>query len=332
MANNLQLYPKAYFNWVRLKKENNPSLNIEPWQVEDYRELSLETLFQRLADFGISLSEENFLIEAEAYPTPEELTQTLGPKKESEMPVYLILFELWRRLLPEKISLSIFCDELDTRIGAYLKDPTQNHGISNSILRLEELLEEEVDTGENPRAIFTTISRHLGHDLEGFFFDYISDQIENKNDLEAAELLNTFYPFFADHAPFDFLKAQLLLITEPHDGNLSLQKLLEQLTGNPDLDLLLEITAFLVHHGDPHLFQNGARLCLDHLQTEEDFQELLAMVADYCHAVEKESVEKQIQNIFTQRIKNPGTASIKANNPDVILLRDILDDPEWVKI
>jgi hypothetical protein len=102
MANNLQLYPKAYFNWIRLKWELDPAVPVEPWQVEDYRELSIETLFNRLSRLGLSLKEENFLMMAETYSSPEELTHELWPEKETEMPVYLLLFELWRRLIPEK--------------------------------------------------------------------------------------------------------------------------------------------------------------------------------------------------------------------------------------
>jgi hypothetical protein len=332
MVNNLQLYPKAYFNWIRLKWEHDPSSSIEPWQVEDYRELSIETLFARLASLGLSLTEENFLMMAEAYPSPEEFTHYLWPNKENEMQIYLLLFELWRRLLPEKASLSIFCDEVDNRIRFYLKDPSQDHGIANVLQRLEELLEESTDLGENPRAIFATLSRHIAHDLEGFLFDYISDQIDARNDLEAAELIKTFYPYVKDILCFDFLKARLLILMEPHEGNLAFKNLLDQLVKTPDLDLQLEIAAFLIHHGDPILFQKAAKLCLDHVKTEEDFQELLAIVADYCHFVEKDQTEEQIQTMFAKRLAFSPTAPLKTTDQDVTFLKNLLEDAEWAKI
>lgn len=329
MANNLQLYPKAYFNWIRLKWEQNPSVPVEPWQVEDYRELSIDTLFDRLADLGLALTEENFLMMAENYQSPEELTHYLWSKKENEFPIYLILFELWRRLLPEKESLSIFCDELDNRIRLYLKDPSHDHGVSNALDRLQEILEESTDLGEGPRAIFSTLSRHVAHDLEGFLFDYFSDQIEARHDLEAAEWLKIFYPYISDVISFDFLNARLLILTDAHEGNLAFKKLLNQ---KLDLDLLLEMTAFLIHHGDPHLFQKAAHLCVNQIQTEEDFQELLAIVADYCHFVEKESAEEQIQSIFSKRLGKNTNASLKAGDPDLIFLRELLEDPQWAEI
>lgn len=329
MTNNLQLYPKAYFNWIRLKWENNPSVPVEPWQVEDYRELSIDTLFDRLSALGLALTEENFLMMAENYQSPEELTHYLWSKKENEFPIYLILFELWRRLLPEKESLSTFCDELDNRIRLYLKDPSHDHGLSNALDRLQEILEESTDLGEGFRAIFTTLSRHVAHDLEGFLFDYISDQIDARHDVEAAEWLKIFHPYVADVISFEFLNARLLILIDAHEGNLAFKKLLNQ---NLDLDLLLEIAAFLIHHGDPHLFQKAAHLCVNKIQTEEDFQELLAIVADYCHFVEKETAEEQIQSVFSKRMEQNTKALLKAGDPDVAFLRKFLEDPQWAEI
>jgi len=329
MTNNLQLYPKAYFNWIVLKWEHNPSFPVEPWQVEDYRELSIASLLDRLAGLGLALTEENFLMMAENYQSPEELTHYLWSKKENEFPIYLILFELWRRLLPEKESLSIFCDELDNRIRLYLKDSSHDHGLSNALDRLQEILEESTDLGEGPRAIFAALSRHVAHDLEGFLFDYLSDQIDARHDTEATEWLKTFYPYVADTMCFDFLNARLLILIDAHEGNLAFKKLLSQ---SLDLDLLLEIAAFLIHHGDPHLFQKAANLCISQIQTEEDFQELLAIVADYCHFVEKESAEEQIQSVFSKRLAHNTNSPLKAGDPDVAFLRELLDDPQWAEI
>ena len=98
-----------------------------------------------------------------------------------------------------------------TRSGYILIYLTQDHGISNALQRLQELLEDSTDLGENPRAIFATLSRHVAHDLEGFLFDYISDQIDARNDLDATELIRIFYPYVKDVSCFDFLKARLLM-------------------------------------------------------------------------------------------------------------------------
>jgi len=299
-----QLYPKAYFNWLRLKKEADPSFSVEPWQIEDYRELSIEALFQRLSTWGLQLSEENFLMVAENYQSPEELTHFLWPQQENEFPIYLLIFELWRRLLPEKQSLSIFCDELDHRI----KEGDES-SLQNMLIRLEEILDE--NENENPKAIFFTLTRHMSHDLEGFLYDYISDQIDKNNDLYASELLGSFYPYMSDLMWFNFLRARLLIKVDLHEGDLAFKTILEK---TKDLDLILEIASFLVNHGDPHLFQKAALLALDHLETDEDFEELVATVADYCHFMDKDQEEKLVKKADKNRI------------------RELLNDPEWVKI
>jgi hypothetical protein len=71
---------------------------------------------------------------------------------------------------------------------------------------------------------------------------------------------------------------------------------------------------------------------LENVQTEEDFQELLAIVADYCHFVEKDQAEKQIQEVFAKRLGYSAKASLKPSDPDIAFLRNILEDTEWAKI
>ena len=195
--------------------------------------------------------------------------------------------------------------------------------------RLQEILEESTDPRESPRAIFAALIRHVAHDLEGFLYDYISDQIDARNDLESAELLRVFYPYIADIAWFDFLNARLLILIDSHEGNLAFNKLLDQTL---DLDLLLEIATFLIHHGDPALFQKAAKLAAAQLKTEEDLQELMAIVADYCHFVEKDQEEEQIQARFSKRLKQNRNTLLSPQDPDLTFLRDLLENTEWTKI
>jgi hypothetical protein len=323
-----QLYPKAYFHWLQLKQEASHSMQVEPWQVEDYREVSMNDLFDRLASLGLELSEDNLTLTAENYRSPEELTHFLWPQQNDEHRIYLIIFELWRRLFPEKQSPSIFCDELDYRIDQYLKGDQQN-GLPNTLLRLEEILNENIDAGEDPKAIFFSLSRHIAHDLERFLYDYISDQIDEDNDPYASELLAAFYLSMNEPSWFDFLKARLLITTEAHEGNIAFKKIIDRLKIHPNLDLELEILAFLIHHGDPHLFQQTAQLCLEHLETEEDFQELLAMIADYCHFIDKDKEEEQIQTISATRATNDPDKSIDRADPDLVFIISLLNNASF---
>jgi len=325
-----QLFPKAYFNWLRQQWETDPKTAVEPWQVEDYREFLTANILERLNILGFSLTVEEFLQVSENFKSPEELTHQLSPEKPNQLPIYLLLFELWRRLLPDKQSISVICDELDYSIKLYMKEPMQEKvHLRNSLQRIEEILEKSVDDGQPPKASFDALQRHIAYDFEGFLYDYITDHIEEKNDLEAAELLNTFYPYVSETPWFDFQKARLLILIDPHEGNLAFQNLLSQ---NLEIDLLLEIAAFLVHHGDPSLFQTTAQLALQKTETEEDFQELMASIGDYCHFVEKDNDELKIQKLFANRIERDPDQPFDRKDPDVLVLQEILSQLQQTEI
>jgi len=140
-----------------------------------------------------------------------------------------------------------------------MKKPlSQSAPMEHTIIKLEEVLNENTDEGEQPQAIFQTLCLYCAHDIETFLYDYISDQIDTGNVFYAAELLEDFYPYLSDVTWFDFLRAQLVAPTDGHDANVILKSILDKVKGWPDLDLLLEMAAFLTSHGDPHLFYQAA--------------------------------------------------------------------------
>ena len=122
----MQMQRHALYNLLRMNWKEHKDLDVEPWQVEDYRKLSLEALFKRLSDLSISLDRVSFLAFADDLDTPEDFADSLNDESDNDPMVqdqiYLLIFELWRRLIPEKQSLSIFCDELDRRIEMYDSD------------------------------------------------------------------------------------------------------------------------------------------------------------------------------------------------------------------
>lgn len=329
----VKLQAKALHNLLRQEALSDPSPIYEPWQIEDYRELSTYELFHRLETLGLHLTEENFLIYGENYDNPEELTLTIWPSQDHKDHIYLLLFELWRRLLPEKQSLSIFCDELDHRIDLYEKDPiSQESALQNMLIRFGEILNEQQDTGSKPKVIFQAIALHSAHDLSSFLYHYITDQIDNEHFEYAAELVEDFYPFIPDPSGFDFLNVQILAHTNIHEANLVLQRILKELKKTGNLDLLLEISSFLTSHGDPHLFHQAVRQAFELIRIEEDFQELLAIAADYYGFCDMEEEEKKLQTIFTKRSgKDPETPLVK-HDPDVQTFSSFLEDADWSKI
>lgn len=323
----MKLQVKAHYNLLRQKWLADPAILVEPWQVEDYREASTHQLFDRVANHGVSLTEENFRLYAEDYDSPEDLIDFLWTKEEDKEKetAYLLLFEIWRRFLPEKQSLSLFCDELDARIDSYEKEPKD---VSNILIRLEEILEENTDEGGDPKKVFASLSKYCVHDLESFLYDYISDQ----NETYATELLDIFYDYLSDTNWFDFLRAKLLAKSDPHEANVVLKSILDELKEDPDLDLLLEMAAFLVHHGDPHLFHQAAREAFALIETEEDLQELLAIVADYYESIDRDKEARAIQSLFAKRTNKKLDAFIDRSDQDVLQFESFLEDADWSKV
>jgi hypothetical protein len=117
----------ALYNLIRMNWLEDPTLPVEPWQVEDYRLLPDEEIYSRLEKLGISIDQARFIEYALHFTSPEEMTETLWVDEELDNfdQAYLLIFELWRRFLPEKQSLSIFCDELDYLIDRYDEDSSR---------------------------------------------------------------------------------------------------------------------------------------------------------------------------------------------------------------
>ncbi len=244
----MQLQTKALYNLVRMNWLDDPTLQVEPWQVVDYRTLEVSELLARLKALDISLTEGSFLSYAEKCNSPEELTDCLWLDPEDlkgSDQAYLLLFELWRRLLPEKYSLSLFCDELDRRIYLYDQgDLIDDEPIQEILKELEDILDGHVDRGADPKETFQRVSEYCAHDLENFIYDYLLDLIEAGNDLTASELLEGLYEYVAHVKWFDFLRARLFTASDAEEAGRRFQRLLEQLQEEPDPELLLEIKDF----------------------------------------------------------------------------------------
>lgn len=239
----MQYHSKALYNMLRANWLENPAMQVESWKVEDYRLLDMETLFQRLNALGITLSKQSFLQFAENCETPEELIECLWTDEEDEGGydrAYLLIFELWRRLLPDQRCLSIFCDELDQQIYIY------DHGgddepILQILSELEDILDTHVDRGGDPKETFQIVSEYCANDLESFIYDFLAHLIDSGNELTASELLDGFYEYITDPKWYDFLRARLIAVTDEEKGQAMMQRLLEQLQEDPDPDLQAEI-------------------------------------------------------------------------------------------
>lgn len=300
------LQTKALYNLLRLNAAEDPSVEAEPWALEDLRPVSLEELFLRLDRHGISLDRYRFLQFAKECDTPEELTDVLLPdetQEEVKDPCYLLIFELWRKVLPEKQSLSIFCDELDHRISLYdLGDLTSDEPIQDVLANLLEVLDENADAGADPEEVFRAISEYCAHDLEVFLYDYISDLLDSGNALYASELIEDFSPYMGELLGFDFLRIRLIARTDISEANVAMHRLLQQ-----DLDkpLLLEIIQFLSANGEHDLFKQAIKKVLPLCTSQEELTEVISWIADFYRRLDEDEKEKAVQRLLLNRPSGP---------------------------
>jgi hypothetical protein len=319
------MQPKALYNLLRFNWLEDQSLEVESWQIEDLRQVSNEELFIRLHKFGIILDQARLHLYAESCETPEELIECLWIEEEEEESqfdqAYLIVFELWRRFLPQKQSLSIFCDELDHRMALYDRDALGEDELQEALKTLEDILDENVDKGGDPQEIFATITSYCAHDLERFIYDYIVDQIDAENEMGASELLEEFYPYIKDPKWFDFLRAVLFAVTEAGEAQLQLRRVLEQLQEEPDFDLLIEIAEYLVHRGERSLFIQTVNQALQLMEKEGQFQELLEVIVRFFQCNDRDEEYQTFQALMKKRADHAPDLPLKEADRDVELIR-----------
>jgi hypothetical protein len=293
---------KALYNLLRLNAKEDPSMKVDPWALENFRLLPLEIIFGRLASLHLQLDRNSFTHYASECDSPEELAELLLDEKMDSATcdqVYLLLFELWRRLLPERPSLSIFCDELDRRIEEYdAGTSTSDEPIQDGLANLLEVLQEHVDRGMPPKEAFRSISDFCASDLECFLFETIAELLDERNQLYAQELLEEFEPYIQDPLQFEFLAARLSTFTDIGEANRRIAVLLKK---KLESELLFEILHLLVSSGEHHLFQDAMKKLLPQLKTEEEFQEVMEIAADYYRRLDQDEREEAILKLKTKR-------------------------------
>lgn len=314
------LQTKALYNLLRLNAAEDPTVTAESWALEDLRQVPLEDLFTRLQKFQVQVSKHSFIEFANQCDTPEDLTDLLLLDEEADEntrdPFYLLVFELWRRLVPEKQSLSIFCDELDHRIALYdLEEVDSDELIQDALANLLEVLDENADTGAEPQDVFVAICDYCAHDIESFLYEYISELLDSGNSLYGSELIEGFSPYITEPLWFDFLRIRLLAFTEIGDANIAMHRLLEN---EVDLSLLLEILRFLSANGEHELFKLAIDKTLPLLVDEEELTEVMNLIAEYYRRLDEDDMEQSVQKILHKRKAGPVTPS------DLKTLQDLL--------
>ena len=322
---------KALYNLLRMNWLKNPSLDVEPWQVEDYAKFPKEELFRRLSKLHVNLNEVYFLAYADKADTPEDLTDMLVDVEASVAvhdQVYLLLFELWSRLIPERPSLSIVCDDLDRQINLYDSDSDMEEDaleeIQDALANLQDILEENVDVGEEEHQAFALIAVRCANDIEAFLYDFISDRIDEENEVYAYELIEGFSPYVKDSKWFDFLKVRTLGLSDMDAANELLAELYENYANEYGLELFLETLAFMVKGGMDELFLQVLENTVKVLDTEGDFQDLLQICADYLECLDLDHEEHNIQDLLKARQEKSTDLPIDLDDADLKQLIDLV--------
>lgn len=324
---------RALYNSLRLYSQVDPtSVSAEEWQIADYRSVDSEELFAALLHFDIHFNRELFTAYAEHCDDPEQLTELLAdshtktPQEEDYL--YLVIFELWRRFLPEKRCLSLFCDELDNQVIQYEKTPEEHaEQVMDLLAQLHIILEEEVDNGEDPKEIFASIAENCAIDLETFLYDFITEQLDEGGDNFAEELIEHFAEFAQDSKWFDCLSTRLAIHTEIDHAQEMMNELIQLALKEKELVFNFEVINILVQEGDEKSFLHLVSQTFPLLVKEEDFIELLEHCEAYYHLVDKDEEVGGVKEIIEKRTDKDLESPFLQSDPDLHHLSTILNLP-----
>ncbi len=324
----MQRKKRAWLNFLRLSYLEDPSSYVEEWLKEDLRKVDIKTLFNRLNSFGITFNEEEFLEYARKENSVEDFFEKLFASmidSNKEDQAFYIIFELWRRLLPEKVTISIFCDEFDYRIYKYRKHELESDElIQDALAILVDILEENFELQNDPTNLFDSLCTYCAHDIKNFIYNYILEQIEAKNYVYASELIDGFSPFMKAKRWFRLLKVKLLTSTNVIEANQIINHLVKDCDKNPSLSFQLELLQTMIKTGDRNLFIEVVKKTVPEVRKEQEFKYLLQIVAQFLRCIDREELEKEIIKILDKRSKVDEDRKIDNKEKDLLIFSKLL--------
>ena len=320
----------ALYYLLRLNWMNDHSLAVEPWQVEDYRLLSIETLFNRLEKFEIHLDRNRFIGFADECDSPEDFTdhltasQNLSPGEEDQ--IYLLVFELWRKLMADKPSISIVCNELDHQIYLYEQEQWENPlALQDALIHFSQVLQENVDQGIPAGEVMELISNYCGTDIEAFLYDYISDQIEEDGETYAHELLDVFEPYLMDNKWFKLLRMRLFGSAFSRTSQNLLEEIIEDHLQENDLEFNLELLSILADLGADTNFRLILKKTYPLVDNVENFQDILEITYDYFRSKGQQEQQSKIESLLKIYRKFPLNKSLDKQSDDLKIFLQLFD-------
>ena len=286
------------------------------------KQLPLEEIFHQLSTYDLPSDIYTFEIQTANIASPEEFIKKLG--LDLSHPATDLIFELWRRICPDKPSLALFCHELDHQIEEYRQNgpgpETPDH-----LASLQYLLDENVDAGVKPRTALKVVQGHLKNDVESFLYHLIYDEIDSGQAAYAKELLEGFDRYVEEKAWFEYLSIRCQILSEPTEGYERLEEFTKRKKEGHNLELLLEVLSFLALSGNHSQFSTLALHILSLVRVEKDFVELLDLTSSHYRYLSLYPISLSVDEILKKRRAFTPETPVEDYDPALQELRKILE-------
>lgn len=294
--------------------------------MKNFKSHTTDQLLKDLQIFGVKLDSFTFQTLAEKYDSPEEMSYTLLGAQEPNPYICILIFELWKRLLPEKRSLSIFCDELEHLIALYNGgQSTHLNELMDALAYMQHILDQSVDEGANPIAAFHTLQSYCSTDLEAFLFSFIHDQIEEGDAPYAKELIEGFSRYMSQTQLFKYLAIRIEIEDDPNAGFTKMEEFLAKLDAQTPKEFVDEILSFLAESGNHSLFYEFTQKAISWIKEEVDFKILLEICYHHYKALDLQQPALMIAKLSEKRASVAKETPFSQQDADLESLKKILN-------
>lgn len=299
----LRLETKALYSSLAMVDRSKSTK--KTWETREWRNQSLENLVSELHELGFIFDKKQFYHWAGECDTPEELFELAVGDEENDKKrdhFYLILFELWRRLVPEKRSLSIIADDIDHCIQAFdLNSPILESQVEALLGEWGRVLDSLRDAGRTEEEALEAIEPFFAHDVPDFVIDFLLDLLGRKEYAFAAQILEKVGTHCVREPLWiKFIELQLAL----HDENvIEVRKKLGELVSalltmeECDVELTLALCDIALELQKEELLVRLLEKLLPHLEEKEDFLAVLELLEDVAFRRNASGVLSKIKRI-----------------------------------
>ena len=122
------------------------------------------------------------------------------------------------------------------------------------------------------------------------------------------------------------LRAQLLALYDLEESNIFYERILEELDEDPDLEIILLIAENLTRHGNVRLFMRAVKQAVPLLNSEEELQNLLTMIAQYYRCLDRDEEEKMIRELLESRSLLSLDAPVNLSDKAVVQISHLISN------